>query len=208
MTLPLELLSFYISNKQCEHILLACCHDTGYIPVLRQYAAHPPSAERITLLTAGFLHPNMATLGFCNTENFNSMFWSSARVSPVMANKVFTTSTGPPSDPNPVSNADRLGPVIRNYKDLSLRRIDKCLSVEESLVEAMRKRNMCHWHYLRADCKDAVTRECTYNHSYRRPLSDEEFDAVWFLSRKAICYRAKRGTACDDDRCIYGHSTG
>ncbi len=34
-----EVLDFHVSNPQCEHILLACCHDAGYVPVLRQYAA-------------------------------------------------------------------------------------------------------------------------------------------------------------------------
>jgi hypothetical protein len=55
-------------------VLLACCHDTGYIPVLRHYAAQPLALERVTLLSGGNLRLDMSNLGFKTTNLFESLF--------------------------------------------------------------------------------------------------------------------------------------
>jgi len=199
-----EVLNFYVGNKQCEHILLACCHDMGYIPVLRQYAAHPSSAERITLAAGESIYPGMANLGLRTTTQFASLFSPNglpprAPASLLAINKAITISLL--SDENLVSNVNRLRPVLKNDAG---RRIDKELSVDEGLAQALKKRNLCNWHYLRADCKSAGT-TCKHGHGYARPLNRREYDALWFLSRQAPCYRNRKGGVCEDDKCIYGH---
>ncbi|KAH8757115.1 hypothetical protein BGZ57DRAFT_932890 [Hyaloscypha finlandica] len=75
-----EVLAFHIVNPQCEHILLACCHDAGYVPVLRQYAAQATLFERMTLLSAGVVRPDIGDLGFRTTRIFDSLFGGSPRV--------------------------------------------------------------------------------------------------------------------------------
>lgn len=220
---PIEVLAFHIVNPQCEHVLLACCHDAGYVPVLRQYAAQATLFERITLLSAGVVQPDIGDLGFRTTRIFDSLFGHSgsprvtptatsgknAQMPPVTVQQIVDLFTRTPSRPqenlvsnpvsNPVSNSGRLRPIIRNN---SGKRIDKKLSVEESLIQAMKKRNLCSWHYLRADC---LASSCKRNHSYPRPLSPAEYDAQWCIARHGLCYRLRRGNNCDDDQCMYGH---
>jgi hypothetical protein len=216
---PIEVLAFHIANPQCEHILLACCHDAGYVPVLRQYAAQATLFERMTLLSAGAVQPDIGDLGFRTTRIFDSLFGHSGppRVTPTATNgknvqmppvtvqQIVDLITRTPSLPqenlvsNPVSNSGRLRPIIRNN---SGKRIDKRLNVEESLIQAMKKRNLCSWHYLRADC---LASSCKRNHTYPRPLSPAEYDAQWCIARHGLCYRLRRGGNCDDDQCMYGH---
>lgn len=69
------MLSFHVKNIQCAHVLLACCHDLGYIPELRKYSS-PTTVDRITLLSAGELRTEMQNLGFRTTEIFESLFFT------------------------------------------------------------------------------------------------------------------------------------
>lgn len=101
-----------------------------------------------------------------------------------------------------MSNSGRLRPIIRNSAG---KRIDKPLVVNEGLVNAMKKHNLCSWHYLRADC--AVS-SCQRNHKYPRPLSPGEFDAQWCIARQGMCYRLRKGGDCNDEQCMYGHGPG
>jgi hypothetical protein len=98
-----------------------------------------------------------------------------------------------------LSNSNRLGPIIRNSAG---KRIDKSLNVNESLVNVMKKHNLCSWHYLRADCTMA---SCSRNYKYPRPLSLTEFDAQWCISRQGMCFHLRKGADRDDDQCMYGH---
>jgi hypothetical protein len=203
-----EVLGFHISNPQCEHILLACCHDAGYLPVLRQYAAQSSSSERITLLSVGLLRSDIEALGFRKTAAFEPLFCSTSSpqaLQPTTNGKgrqqvsdsvtSVTSVSLPRAKEIPVSNAGRLRPILRNS---SGRRIDKVLSVDVSLVNEMKKRNLCLWHYLRSNCQI----ECKRDHEYPRPLVPAEYDALWIVARQGVCHRGK---TCDDDRCIYGH---
>jgi hypothetical protein len=70
----LETLRFRLASNQCVHVLLACCHVTGSIPVLRHYAAQPLALERVTLLSGGNLRLDMSNLGFKTTNLFESLF--------------------------------------------------------------------------------------------------------------------------------------
>jgi hypothetical protein len=205
-------LGFHVGNPQCDHILLACCHDAGYVPVLRQYAAQSSCSERITLLSAGFVRSDINSLGFQCTATFESLFSSSGSTQPATYGKgqkpsgnvqhVLESTTSVSSSwakEKPVSNSGRLGPVVRNAAG---RRVDIGLSVDASLVQEIKNRNLCSWHYLRSDCQMA---SCKRNHNYPRPLITEEYDALWLFSRQGMCHRLRKGGSCDDDRCIYGH---
>jgi len=215
-----EVLGFHVSNPQCRHILLGCCNDAGYVPVLRQYAAQSSISERITLLSAGPIQPAMGTLGFRATSIFEPLFGSSI-LSAVLSTLAYgrslsqspttlkksvkkslsSVTASSPVIEKPVYNSERLGPILRDKKG---KRIDRSLVVEESLAFAMKKRNLCSWHYLRSDC---TVDSCPRKHSYPRPLSWAEFDALWFVARQGMCYRLRKGGDCNEDRCMYGHGS-
>jgi hypothetical protein len=99
----------------------------------------------------------------------------------------------------PVSNCGRLRPIFRNGAG---KRVDKILSVDKRLLQEMRERNLCSWHYLRSDCQK---NPCKRHHTYPRPLSPEEYDAQWLVARQGVCYTLRKGGSCDDDQCMYGH---
>jgi hypothetical protein len=210
---------FHFGNPLCEHVMLACCHDAGYVPALRQYTAQP---ERITLVTVGPVRPAMHTLGFRTTRLFEPLF--SPRISPEvtpgpMNGKVrqlsvsniqqtldrITAMTAEGSSQvkeKPVSNCGRLRPIFRNDAG---KRIDKVVSVDRRVLQDMRERNLCSWHYLRSDCQKKVSGSCKRNHEYARPLNPAEYDAQWFIARQGACYTVRKGGNCQDDQCIYGH---
>lgn len=200
-----EVLASNIANPQCEQVLLACCHDAGYAPALRQYAANPSHSKRVCLVSAGAVRAEVANLGFCVTNIFEPLFWRE-----VMWNRVHQQSREslPAVVLSPlraaermVENSDRLGPIKRNAAQ---KRVDKPLNVRQSTIQAIRKKDLCTWHYLRSDC---TLDSCKRNHTDSRPLSSEDFDALWWIARHGQCHTARRGS-CEDDRCIYGHGTG
>jgi len=109
-----------------------------------------------------------------------------------------------PTEEKPASNSGRLGPVLRSSDG---KRIDKPLWVDNNIIQALLVADLCHWHYLRADCK-MEGKSCKYNHKFPKPLGSKQFDALWSLSRKNACRRDKKGKICEDDQCIYGHTQG
>jgi hypothetical protein len=215
-----EVLNFHIGNPQCEHILLACCHDAGYVPVLRQYAAQSSFSESITLLSVGHVRSDMSILGFRATRLFEPLFSlnSSPRVSQNPANSkvrqlsvsniqqtldlitAITAEGNSQVKEKPVSNCGRLRPILRNGVG---KRIDKVLSVDKRVLQDMRDRNLCSWHYLRSDCQKRGS--CKRDHDYPRPLSPEAYDAQWYIARQGACYTLRKGGNCEDDQCMYGH---
>ena len=215
MLILVEVLDFHIGNPQCEHTLLACCHDAGYVPDLRHHAAQ--SSERITLLFAGHVRSDMSALGFRATRLFEPLFSqnNSPRVSQVPMNgrvrqlsgstiqqtlDIITAEASAPIKEKPVSNCGRLRPIFRTAAG---KRIDKVLSVEKRLLQEMRERNLCSWHYLRSDCQKRGS--CERDHNYPRPLSPEQYDAQWLVARQGACYTLRKRGDCDDDQCMYGH---
>lgn len=186
-----DVLKIYVPNPQCQHIILGCYHDQGYVPFLRKFDRGPPISEKITLLKTGPLVRGMESLGFKKTELFNSLFSSET--------SSFTPGSPTFIKPLSVVQSERLGPIIRDKKG---NRIDKILSIDPSLLQRMKKLNLCGWHYLREDC----VHEHNRSHAYPRPLSVEEYDAVWYLTRiGGLCYNVKKNKDCTDDKCIYGH---
>jgi len=75
--------------------------------------------------------------------------------------------------------------------------------VEKRLLQEMRERNLCSWHYLRSDCQKRGS--CEKDHNYPRPLSPEQYDAQWLVARQGACYTLRKRGDCDDDQCMYGH---
>ncbi|KAF8851374.1 hypothetical protein BDZ45DRAFT_679155 [Acephala macrosclerotiorum] len=208
-----EVLAHHIANPLCEHILLACCHDAGYVPVLRQYAAQDSSSSRISLIASGEVRADVGGLGFQTTKCFERLFMcngtvqspksyadvSAIQLSHTVATKTIAPSNGTNAPGLPVANCDRLRPILYNAAG---KRIDKPLSVSEDLINELKKQNLCSWHYLRADC---VQSGCKRNHDWKRPLSSKHYDAMWCIARMGMCYTVKKGRRCENDQCFYGH---
>lgn len=214
----LEVLAHHIASSLCQHVLIACCHDAGYVPVLRQYAAQEVFSTRVTLMASGKVRADIQDLGLRSTKRFESLFNSSdgdqdsrsyANVSaapPLTIMPTSSTSSDAVSPPSPLStsveNCDRLRPILR---DNTGKRVDKPLSVHEDMVNQIRKLKLCSWHYLRADC---VLRDttCKRNHKHKRPLSTKHYDAQWYIARSGACFTVRKGRRCEDDQCFYGHN--
>lgn len=112
-----------------------------------------------------------------------------------------------PSNPrsNPQAQSYRLGPV---FTDKDGRRIDKPLQVNEALAATLRKRSLCYHYFLRGEC--TATAKCLCNHEYR-PLTDDEFYALWALARRGRCHKSRKADQnrrddCADAKCVYGHN--
>lgn len=252
-----EVLDFYIHNPQCIHIMLICCHDAGYVPVLRPYSTQKMLSQKITLVSTGGIYPSMAKLGFRSTTIFEPLFSAKGssqignqppvghipqplatshlqdqhRPAPVATSQLKAedhtqvssaesaighrqsspTSTSLRTEfpiPRPfgketfVANSDRLRPVLRNSAG---KRVDKKLpfGIYDEQVQKIRSLNLCSWHYLRSDHN---TSNCRRSHeAYPRPLSSDDYDALWLVTRIGFCNRMKAEGDCDDDQCIYGH---
>jgi hypothetical protein len=209
-----EVLSLNIDNFQCEHIVLACGHDSGYAGALREYS-NTTNGDRISLLETEKMRSEITTLGFKSTTMFRSLFqhddkpaldlprtelYSKKLAGPVLQqNGSGVGGLAVVPEDKLVANVARLGPVVF---DSTGKRVDRPLSVEENLLNALRKLDFCHWHYLRADC----VKPCGRKHDYPRPLGDEMFDAMWYLSRFGKCNKMKKKNGnCKDEKCIFGH---
>ena len=202
MTLTADSLSFFIGNGQCKHVILGCCHDTGYAPFLEQFAADKVNRGRITLLEGSKIEPRIAALGFEHIVRFETVFIGPQALH---AKVSVPQSTAPllGASPPPMHNdlwiqrmSKRLGPVQRDSEG---KRVDKKLDVDSSLIYAMRGGNLCAWYYLRGECKG-----CPRVHTVP-PLDSKMYDALWAISRGNFCHKARKDKNCDDDRCVYGH---
>lgn len=103
---------------------------------------------------------------------------------------------------NSEAKVERLGPILR---DEGGRRVDRPLQVDETVVETIRRKSLCYYLFLRGEC----VVKCSRNHEHN-PLTDEEFDALWWLARQAQCFKSKKADRnatndCSDVRCVYGH---
>jgi hypothetical protein len=107
---------------------------------------------------------------------------------------------------NRQAQSDRLGPVLT---DISGRRVDRPLQLDEMVVERIKKGVLCYYLYLRGEC---VSEKCDRNHAHR-PLMDNEFDALWWLARQGKCFKSQKANRngrndCSDEMCVYGHRDG
>lgn len=215
--------------------MLACGHDSGYAPFLGQFVGDKQVAERITLLEGSPFPAAIRDLGLKKTQ-FASVFNTAARpavsigfpgpawgrggvmstVSAPLANqggnvgRPMAIGWREPGTPfkgyNLQAQSDRLGPVLT---DISGHRVDKPLQVNEVVVERIKKGKLCYYLFLRGEC---VSEKCDRNHVHR-PLTDEEFDALWWLARQGQCFKSRKanrdgGNDCSDEMCVYGHRSG
>lgn len=215
-----ESIKFFLESFQCKHLVLACGHDDGYAPWLGQFVGDKQVAERITLVEGSPFPAKMRNLGL-KTTRFSEVFsevaqsavvagnvWGQVVPLPMAetaaergSNSKWKTTTGPPYH-NPKSQCDRLGPIL---KDQGGRRIDRPLQVNKAVVDRIKKGSLCYYFYLRGQCQTG----CQRNHSHR-PLTDDEFDALWDLARQGRCSKSRRvdrngGEDCSEILCVYGH---
>ncbi|KAL8672329.1 MAG: hypothetical protein Q9168_003213 [Polycauliona sp. 1 TL-2023] len=94
-------------------------------------------------------------------------------------------------------SSGRLGPVIKNQQG---RRIDKYLNVNLETMQAFLKKKLCMWLFLKGSCVG-----CDRNHVHPL-LNEQEYDALWFGSRRGRCNKEQRAKGCNDPTCIYGHT--
>ena len=204
--MKLDVLRAYVENPLCQHILLGLCHDLGYVPFLREWEAPSPIWKRITLIKGGQLLLPMESLAFNKTTDIDSVFSSESDVALAEAS---TLGAGLPNklgirytSPRVASHANnfqiKLGPIVR---DKAGNRIDREIKVNDKLLEAIKPARLCSWYYLRGECN----MDCGKSHKYHKPLTDPEFNAVWWLARQGQCFRIKKGKDCDDDKCVYSH---
>lgn len=187
-----ECLRFFADSSQCKHILLACCHDSGYAAYLGQFVADKSTLERITLLVGSPAEPSIKKLGFRHVIQFHGVFTytgsQEGTYSSVQGGQVFSYMVPP-------RQFARLGPIPANN---SGGRADPPLSVNPEVVDRMRRLNLCSWLFLRGECKG-----CSRHHRHS-PLSDVEFDALWYIARQGRCFKDRR-EGCSDPKCIFGH---
>jgi len=90
------------------------------------------------------------------------------------------------------------GTILRNAQD---QRIDipEQLNINLDLVNELRNRQprLCNSHYLVRGC---TNESCPFDHS--STLSDDEFEALLYLSRSQRC---PQGSSCTHAHCIKGH---
>ncbi|KAM0452695.1 hypothetical protein ACHAPV_009314 [Trichoderma viride] len=217
-----ENIKFFADSPQCKHLVVACGHDTGYAPFLGQFVGDKQVAERITLLEGTPLPAVIKNLGLKKTR-FTSVFnevtqpvessrsvgssWSSVAEAnrPTDSEPRWSVPVAPLSGyRNPKAKADRLGPIMT---DDSGRRVDRPLQVKAAIVERIKIKSLCYYLFLRGEC---VMSSCFRNH-FHQPLSNEEFDALWSLSRQNGCYTHRKadrtGSDCSDVMCVYGHKS-
>lgn len=225
LTAPTENFKFFVDSPQCRHILLACCHDAGYAPMLGQYAANQSVLGRVTLVEGSPLPARISALPFKRTR-FTSVFSQgvagdsgqsgSGSAAPRQSSSTSTTAAflaGAGRRPTPQSyvstlvQSERLGPVL---KDDAGKRYDMPLDVSPAAVEIMRGAQLCYHFYLRGECS-LRTNACPRNHKWAAPLTDEYFDALWYIVRQKPCFQEKRSKngepGCCDEKCFYSHGT-
>jgi hypothetical protein len=216
--------------------VLGCGHDSGYAPFLGQFVGNKHVAERITLLEGSPFPSAIRDLGLKKVK-FGSVFNKVTR--PALSTGLsgsglrctMPTVAGRPPDHgnfsrpmavgrgvlvepetpkkqyhNPFAQTSRLGPVLT---DQSGRRFDRSLDVDQAVVERIKKGTLCYYLFLRGEC---VSPACARNHVHR-PLTDEEFDALWLLARQGRCYKNRKADRdadndCSNAMCVYGHWVG
>ncbi|KAL7924344.1 hypothetical protein ACQKWADRAFT_286485 [Trichoderma austrokoningii] len=212
-----ENVKFFVDSPQCKHLVVACGHDTGYAPFLGQFVGDKQVAQRITLLEGTPLPAAIKNLGLKKIR-FPSVFneVTQPTVSPrPAAGSSWSSVAAVDSEPkssvpvtplsgyrNTKAKSERLGPIV---KDDSGRRVDRPLQVKAAIVDRIRVKSLCYYLFLRGEC---VMPSCSRNH-FHPPLSNDEFDALWSLSRQNGCYAHRKadrtGSDCSDVMCVYGH---
>ncbi|KAL8882764.1 MAG: hypothetical protein Q9192_007525 [Flavoplaca navasiana] len=199
-----ESFRFYIESSQCKHVLLGICHDSGYVPFFEKFVANESVRNRVTLLEGYQVSPAIRSLGFKRKVRFPSVFapgWTPIAQNSGDQAQTPTTVTGTRATKAPFHcsavDASRLGPILKNEQG---KRIDKHLRVDPETVQALMEKHLCTWLFLKGFCAG-----CERNHAHR-PLNEQQYDALWFVSRRGRCFKDQKSKGCNDPTCIYGHA--
>lgn len=89
--------------------------------------------------------------------------------------------------------------ILLNEKGM---RIDKKFDYDHNAVFDLKQKKLCNQHYIGRGCchHKAANRACPHRHDY--PLSKEGEKWLRVVARETVC---KKGTACLEFDCIYGH---
>ncbi|KAL8937131.1 MAG: hypothetical protein Q9216_004578 [Gyalolechia sp. 2 TL-2023] len=187
-----EVFNFFVTIPQCKHVVLGVSHDSGYAPFLERFAADKSISDRITLLEGYQVSPSFRNLGFTKVVKFPSVF----AIAPSSTNQNVPAQSQPgPSQINQVAKGPSwsaavdsgwLGPVLTTDEG---QRLDRPLTVDKSVVQAIQKKNLCHWLFLKGHCEG-----CKRNHAHPL-LSVEQQDALWVLARQGRCYTHQKVVA-------------
>ncbi|KAI4186106.1 MAG: hypothetical protein L6R41_003678 [Letrouitia leprolyta] len=197
-----EVFNFFVTIPQCKHIVLGVSHDSGYAPFLERFAADTTISDHITLLEGYQVSAGIRHLGFKHVVEFPTVF---AQAPSSTSHHISTQPQNPLKEVNgaakgpfrsTVEDPKRLGPVLKTGEG---RRLDMPLAVDKSLVQAMQKKGLCYWLFLKGHCDG-----CKRNH-FHPTLSGEEQDALWVVARQGTCFTHQKGKMCEDPTCIYGH---
>jgi hypothetical protein len=184
-----------VESWQCKQVFLACCYDTGYAPFLGQFASDTRLLNRITLLQGNLPSSNIPT-------DFKTL-----KLNDVFVNQQNLDATPNLSDRfNQITPNRRLSPIQQRFgpiQNIRGKRVDKDLSVNPEVPNRLGRLRLCYFLFLRGECVQGAV--CSSNHDHR-PLSDEEWCALWWLARKNRCFKAKKNIFCDDVMCVYGHN--
>ncbi|KZL68743.1 ccch zinc finger protein [Colletotrichum incanum] len=206
----IENMRFFLDSSQCQHIVVACGYDTGYAPFLGQLVGDKKIANRITLLEGPPFPLAIRKLGL-KTTRFSSVFQEEPHLAHGQGSIVSDVNTISAVRPpfasfsgwrNPKAQFWRLAPVVRNEAG---RRVDKALLVDDATVERIQAKNLCFFLFLRGECKI----NGFHRNHHHQELTDNEFDALWYVARKGRCKKSQKadagGVDCSDERCVYGH---
>lgn len=170
---------------------------------MEKFASDESIRNRITLLEGYQAHARIRDLGFRRIVKFATVFISA----PGSAAQSVGTQSKPSlkghqvgKGPFTITAVDpgKLGPMLKNKEG---KRVDKPLAVDPSLVQAIKKKNLCGWLFLKGHCSG-----CDRNHTHA-PLSNVEQEALWVVARQGSCHTHRKGKFCDEPLCIYGHAT-
>jgi len=215
---------FFAYNCHCRYILLACCHDNGYVAELKKYAHDPVVSPKTCLVQASQPAHGFQTLSLpvaalesvfepkpVASKQTNGAERSSYAnvISPVKEAAVpipIRSSQRPKtvsSSSSSVTQAD--GPTPGDPRGIPVnrsgQRIDRPMrqptTLEQERFEArISYKKLCNEHLLRNACKQYY---CKYDHD---PLDAEMEHTLRYKARGIACVN---GMACRQADCYYGH---
>lgn len=220
----LDTYRFFAYNCHCRYILLACCHDNGYVAELKKYAHDPVVAPKTCLVQASQPAHGFQTLSL-PIAALESVFEPKPVVSKqtngVERNSYATIITHTKEAPiaTPIRTAPRPQPVSSSNSSVtqidgpppgdprgvpvnrSGQRIDRVMrqpsTLEQERFEArISYRKLCNEHHLRNACKQY---HCKYDHD---GLDPEMEHTLRYKARGIAC---ANGMSCRQGDCYYGH---
>jgi hypothetical protein len=214
---------FFAYNCHCRYILLACCHDNGYVAELKKYAHDPVVSPKTCLVQAsqpahGFqtlslpvaalesvFEPKPVTSKQTNGSERNSYANVISPVKEAAVPIAIRTAQRPKTVSSSSSSVTQDGPTPGDPRGIPVnrsgQRIDRPMrqptTLEQERFEArISYKKLCNEHLLRNACKQYY---CKYDHD---PLDAEMEHTLRYKARGIACVN---GMACRQGDCYYGH---